>query len=218
MEGATSAGTANDAATADPARRLLRVVLGMAALAHQRVGAILATSSAAAAPTPELLDVAPARRQAALGLLLEALEIAHRAPPALRARLSRATSGRRRFGPRLTGTRRLLGRAPGAAPLNRGLQRWRSGAKARLAAWTAAGLREETEARALAGAALITIREHAIARVAESPDLKQVIRDQSEGIAVTAVAELRERSAEADGLAEGAIGRLLGRRRRDGAP
>jgi hypothetical protein len=196
---------------------VLRFVLGMVALTEERFGAILATSSAVAAPTPELPNVAPARRHAALGLLLEALELARLAPPAVRARLSRATAGMRRFAPRLVGTRRLLGRAPGAAALNRGLRRRWSAAKSRLAAWTVAGMREETEARALARAALITMRERAIARVAESPDLKQVIRDQSEGIAVTAVAELRERSAEADALAEGALRRLLGRRRRDRA-
>ena len=50
-----------------------------------------------------------------------------------------------------------------------------------------------------------------LARVADSPDLKRVIREQSEGIAVTAVAALRSRSARADGLAEKAVRRLFGR-------
>jgi hypothetical protein len=64
---------------------------------------------------------------------------------------------------------------------------------------------------------LIALREAALARVAESPDLKRVIREQSAGIAVTAVTELRNRSARADALAERAVRRLFGRRESDGS-
>jgi hypothetical protein len=64
---------------------------------------------------------------------------------------------------------------------------------------------------------LTALREKALARVADSPDLKRVIREQSQGIAVTAVTELRNRSARADRLAERAVRRLLGRGETDGA-
>ena len=50
--------------------------------------------------------------------------------------------------------------------------------------------------------ALTVLRENMLARVSESPDVRSAIREQSEGIAVTAVGELRERSARADNLAE----------------
>jgi hypothetical protein len=65
----------------------------------------------------------------------------------------------------------------------------------------------------LAGDALTVLRENVLARVSESQDLRRVIHEQSAGVAVTAVGELRDRSARADDLAETTIGRLFGRGR-----
>jgi hypothetical protein len=90
---------------------------------------------------------------------------------------------------------------------------WRDGTKMQLVRWTEMGRREQVESRALALDALTVLRENMIARVSESPDVKQVIREESEGIAVTAVAQLRDGSVRADDLAERAVGRLFGARR-----
>jgi len=94
---------------------------------------------------------------------------------------------------------------------------WRGRSRAQLASWAAAGQREEAASRAVARKALTALRERALARVADSPDLKRVIREQSEGVAVIAVNELRNRSARADRLAERAVRRLFGRGETDGA-
>jgi hypothetical protein len=48
--------------------------------------------------------------------------------------------------------------------------------------------------------------------VADSPELKRVIGEQSQGLAATAVNELRERSARADTVAESVLRRLTGRK------
>ena len=58
--------------------------------------------------------------------------------------------------------------------------------------------------------ALTVLRENMLARVSESPDVRGAIREQSQGIAVTAMSELRERLARADNLAERTVRRLLG--------
>ncbi len=92
------------------------------------------------------------------------------------------------------------------------LRAWRNQGRKQLARWVELGRREEAESRILAFDALTVLRENMLARVSESPDVKNVIREQSEGIAVTAMGELRERSARADNLAERTVGRLFGGR------
>jgi hypothetical protein len=193
----------------DRGRPLLRFAVGLAVLSGERFAAILATSSTAPVPVTAEPPAPPTPRHVALGLLLRALDRARGAPARLGARLSPVGRRARRLAPPAA---RLLGRLPGAARANARLGLWRTRAEAALARWAAEGAREETEGRAVARAALTTIRERALARLTESPDLKQVIREQSEGLAETAVSELRERSARADRLAEGAVRRLLGRR------
>jgi len=192
-----------------PGHPLLRFAVGLAALGGERFTAILATSSATAVPTTRAEPAAPTPRHVALGLLLRVFDRARGAPAQLGGRLSRIGRRARRLGKPLSA---MLGRLPGSGRAGTELDRWRRRGQAALARWAVDGAREEAEGRALARAALTTFREQALARVTDSPDLKQVIRDQSQGIAVTAMSELRDRSARADGLAEVAVRRLLGRR------
>jgi hypothetical protein len=131
--------------------------------------------------------------------------------------LWRAAMSARRLAPPLVRAGRLAGRLPGAARGAAHWHSWRARRRVALARWAAAGRREEAASRAVAQEALTALRERALARVAESPDLKRVIREQSQGIAVTAVNELRNRSARADRLAERAVRRLFGRGQSDGA-
>ena len=192
---------------------MFRFVLGMTELTSERVGGVL--SACTAVETPEALEPmvegAPLNlRHAAMGLLSEAVVGASRAPAFVRARWGHlAASARRRAAP-LDGLRRLVGRLPGMPSATDRLRAWRSQGRQRLVRWAELGRREEAASRILAFDALTVLRENVLARVSESPDLKSVIREQSEGIAVTAMTELRERSARADNLAERTMGRLFG--------
>lgn len=192
---------------------MFRFVLGMTELTSERVGGVL--SACTAVETPEALAPMAERaplslRHAVMGLLSDALAGASRAPALVRARWGLlAASARRRAAP-LGGLRTLVGRLPGVPSAAGRLRAWRNQGRQRLVRWAELGRREEAASRILAFDALTVLRENMLARVSESPDLKSVIREQSEGIAVTALSELRERSARADNLAERTMGRLFG--------
>ena len=128
---------------------------------------------------------------------------------------------RRRAGPprpleprRPTSSRahRLLARAPGVERARRGYLSLRLRVGAQMASWAEAGRREEHGGRALAREALSGYYELAMARVADSPELKQVIAEQSESLAESAVTTLRDGSARADDAVESVARRLLPRR------
>jgi hypothetical protein len=110
---------------------------------------------------------------------------------------------------------RLLARAPGVDRARRGYLAWRARLAAQIGAqvgaWAAVGRREEQKGRALAREALIGYYELAMARIADSPELKQVIGEQSQGLAVSAVTGLRDGSARADDAIETVARRLLRR-------
>jgi hypothetical protein len=204
-----------------PGPRWLRFGLGLVVLSGDTLGSVLDRVDSPRTPGgPGDSDPAalrPSLRHAAWGLLVDLLDRGQRAPDLFRASLLRAATSARWLAPPLAGARRLARHLPGA---NRSVARWhawRARRRVALARWAAAGQREEAASRAVAQEALTALRERALARVADSPDLKRVIHEQSEGIAVTAVNELRNRSARADRLAERAVRRLLGRGQADGA-
>jgi hypothetical protein len=99
---------------------------------------------------------------------------------------------------------------PGLPRATGRLRAWQNRGQEQLARWAELGRRERAQSRVLAFDALTVLRENMLARVAESPDVRGAIREQSEGIAVTAMGELRERSARADNFAERTVRRLLG--------
>jgi hypothetical protein len=209
--------------TDDPQKRtsigrgwlMFRCAFGVADLTQERVGAVLAACAAAAAPVPfeprpdARIDV----RHAALGILSDAVSGAARARASFRTRWSQVAVEARRSASPLYGAVRLVRRLPGVPRATTRLQAWRDEKKRQLAHWTELGRRERAESHVLAFNALTVLRENMIARVSDSPDVKRVIREESEGIAVTAVGELRDGSVRADNLAEEAVGRLFGRRR-----
>ena len=191
---------------------MLRFALGMTELTGERVGAVLAACSAVAppaAPEPTVAGAPINLRHAALGLLWDAVGGASRAPGRVRARWGRLAISAHHAGAPLAGLGRVVGRLPGMPSALGRLRAWRTDGGKRLARWAEVGRREEAESRALASDALTVLRENMLARVSESPDVKNVIREQSEGIAVTAIGQLRERSARADSLAERTVGRLF---------
>ena len=192
---------------------MLRFVLGLTELTNERVGAVLSACSTVAPPAalePTTAGAALSLRHAALGLLSDAVGGVSRAPALVRARWRRlAASAQQRAAP-LDRLGKLVGRLPGVPRAVDRLHAWHSQGRKRLASWAELGRREQAESRILAFDALTVLRENMLARVSESPDVKSVIREQSQGIAVTAMGELRERSARADNLAERTVGRFFG--------
>jgi hypothetical protein len=192
---------------------MLRFVVGVAQLTNERVGAVLSACTAVEPPAsvePPAADAPVDLRHAALGALSDAVGGAARTPARVRARWRRmAASARRRAAP-LGRVGRLVGRLPGVPRATDRVRAWRDHGQRRLARWATLGRREQADSRILALDALTVLRENMLARVSESPDVRIAIREQSEGIAVTAVGQLRERSARADNLAERTVRRLFG--------
>jgi hypothetical protein len=193
-------------------RLMFRLALGLMDFTHERVARVLEACSAVE-PSIELeptLAGAPIDLpHAALGLVSDAVGAAYKTPALARARLTRVAAAARRGAARLDRARNLVGRVPGASRALGRLGAWRDRGRRQLARWAEVGRRERAQSRLLTVDALTVLRENLLARVSESPELKEVIRQQSAGIAVTAMGELRERSARADNLAERTIGRLF---------
>jgi hypothetical protein len=181
------------------ARLLFRFGLGLAGLARERMGAILATSGAVeggpAALEADGGQAAPRVADAALGLVLDAADAGLRARPALSARWAVIAASARRLSAPLVRACGLVGWLPGVPRRAAELRAWRAKEGRRLASWAAVGRRERARSRALTRAALSTLREALLGRLAERPDVNPFTRGESAEIEMTAVAELRERVA-----------------------
>jgi len=136
------------------------------------------------------------------------------APAWLARRLRRRVAAPGALEPRrpTSSARRLLAGVPGVERARRGYVSMRARVGAQMASWAEAGRREEHGGRALAREALNGYYEIAIARIADSPELKQVIAEQSQSLAESAVTTLRDGSARADAAVESVARRLLPRR------
>ena len=207
------AGRADAGARALPAGRLMfRFGVGLARLSGGGLTAALRALDAspiAAGGTAPPAGVAD--RPTPFHAFVGALVSAPAAFAALRARVAGRLSRARRLARR---GGRLLAAAPGTRRLLVRAEAWRARTALRLAALSVVGAREEAEGLALARAAVQGLFEVGLAEVAASPEIERVIREQSQGLAVSALATLRDRSARADGLVEGAAGRFFGRRSR----
>jgi hypothetical protein len=191
------------------ARLLFRFAVGGAGLAAEWFGTALRAVEQQPVPAgapPEVVTVNA--RSVVVGALSAALR--WRPPAAPLAAASRTTTLARRRG------LRLLARVPGAGLVERRARALRERAAVQLRRWAREGAREQLEGRRLARLATPAFVELAVARLADSPELRTVIEEQSEGLAAQSVAELRERSQEADGAVERFVRRVF-RRQQDGA-
>jgi hypothetical protein len=187
----TEAGELSDA------RLMARLMLGGAALGGARL--VQALHVLDRAPADARLAVPePSWRHAVIGAALQAPRWMSDA----RQRARPLTRGAIRWGVRGWRMARWL---PGADRAGRLWQGWRG----RAAAWAAAGWREETAARALARATGAASVELALAVIAESPDVRQAIEEQSTGMARSALSDLRDGGQRADELAERIARRLM---------
>jgi hypothetical protein len=198
----------SESARAMSARLLLRFAIGVAELGGERLTAALRRFDAeerlgAASVEPP----APVSgRHVVLGALCAAPEwLSHKLHP------NPSLVPVRRPGNRLG---RLVRRAPGMAWAERHAAELGALTRAQLARWAELGVREEQVGRDLARRATGQIFANAMAKVADSPELQQVIEQQSGGLTASAMNDLRESSARADRMVESVAGRLLHRRSR----
>jgi hypothetical protein len=189
------------------ARLLLRFAIGVVELGGERLSAALRRFDAEERLAAPVEPPAPVSgRHVVLGALCAAPEwLSHKLHP--NPSLVPVRRPGNRWG-------RLLHRAPGMARARRYAAALGARTRAQLTRWAEVGVREEQVGRELARRATGQIFANAMARVAESPELQQVIEQQSEGLTTSAMNELRESSARADKMVESVAGRLLHRRPR----
>jgi hypothetical protein len=116
---------------------------------------------------------------------------------------------------------RILSHAPGAGFVARHYHELRADVDAQLRRWAEEGAREALAGRRLARLASPSFFELVVGRLAQSPELRGVIEEQSAGVAASSVAELRDRSEVADRVVERVVERFarrLLRRRPKQAP
>jgi hypothetical protein len=185
-------------------RVLLRAAVGAVAMVRDRVNLAAASSRRPGSARED--DAPPPRpkaRHVVIGLLASG--------PALTRRMLR------RYAIRLstrapTPVDRMWAEAARTRPA-RMFSRWHRAARARLGRvasdLAAIGAAEEREGRVLLTIAMTAAVDQALDLLAVSPQVQQVIREQSVGLTEGAVVEMRKQSARADDLAEAAIRRLL---------
>jgi hypothetical protein len=83
--------------------------------------------------------------------------------------------------------------------------------EAEVATWETLGRLEERDGRALAEVGLATATESFLERLAQNPELRELIAEQSAGLTRSLLDEAREVGVVADGRVEAAIRRLLRR-------
>jgi hypothetical protein len=189
----------------DTARLIFRFVVGGTELATQWLGAALRAVDEQPTAVAEPADVVEiSARAVVVGALSSALRWRPRAAPLHAAARSTALATRHGL--------RLLGRVPGAGLVRRRYRRLRADAAVQVRQWAEEGAREQLAGRRLARRATPGLIELAVARVADSPELRTVIEEQSEGLATHSVAELRERSHDADRAVERLVRRVFRRR------
>jgi hypothetical protein len=190
------------------ARLVFRFAVGGTGLLVEWMGSALRAIDEL--PTP--VDAGPPRvetgahvgRSVVVGALSSAMR--WRPPPTQLGKAARSTGHATRRG------LRMLARLPGAGVVQRRYGRAHDELAAQLRRWAEEGGREERAGRRLARLATPSFFELAVARLADSPELKTVIEEQSGGLAASSVTELRERSEAADSVVERVVRRVLGRR------
>jgi hypothetical protein len=193
-------------ADAPAARLVFRLVVGSTSLAANWLVSALRALDQLRPPADWSQDVVPAD---APSVVVGALSAALRWRPT-RARQQAATSLVGRAARR---GMQVLGRLPGAGRVDGRYRELREQTETTLRQWAEEGARETLAGRRLARLAAPGFFELVVARLAQSPELRAVIQEQSEGLASSSVAELRERSELADRIVDRLVRRMLRRAR-----
>lgn len=190
---------------ASSGRLVFRFVLGTAEVAWERLVAALRVFEEGRARAGETLLRPPlAPRHVLVGALCAA-------PAGLQSALARARPLAERTGQVAGRSLRALTRVPGGKRLQAASSAAAARTLTQIARWAEAGLQEEIAGRALARAVLPALFELAMARLADSPDLQELLQEQSEGLTAAAMNRLRAYSQGADQAAQGLASRLLHR-------
>ena len=83
-----------------------------------------------------------------------------------------------------------------------------------VARWTEVGRREHARGKIIAKRALSELSSSGIAKFADSPEVREMVKAQSTGIAMEAVDDIRQRTAIADRVVEQIARKLIGRKPR----
>ncbi len=157
-------------------------------------------------------DVEP-EPDGALGLRHALLGAMAALPAWARAALAKRGIAARSLRDGIAGGHRLASRLPGARRVRRRYDALLARIEAQLVRWALVGRREEAAGRALAGETIRLTTQELISIIADSPELKRVIAEQSESMGASAMADLREGSVRADTLAERVARRFVRRSR-----
>ena len=189
-------------------RLLFRFGIGATELAGQRLITALQAVDG-------VLSSAALEREAngALGLRHAVLGAMSALPAWARAALARRATAARSVREEIAGGHRLAWRLPGARRARRRYDALLARIEAQLVRWSLVGRREEAAGRALAGETIGLAMQELVSIIADSPELKRVIAEQSESLGASAMADLREGSARADTLAERVARRFVRRSR-----
>jgi hypothetical protein len=186
-------------------RLVLRFVVGTAEIVVERLSAALRVFEERCASSTETL---PWPTLAPRHVLLGALSAA---PAGLQSALTRARPLADRVSRTAGRGLQSLGRVPGGKRLQAACHDASARTRTQIARWAMAGLQEEMAARSLARTALPELFELTMARLADSPDLQELLQDQTQGLTAAAMNRLRAYSEGADRAAQGFLSRLLRR-------
>jgi hypothetical protein len=200
--------TAPPANTVSPGRLVFRFLVGAAKLGEERLLGALA-------PTPRIGaddgEDGTGIRYAAIGALVRLPEVVNRALTRTPAGAATPSRARRLVGGALS----LVGRSPPARRTRKALSALRARVAAGVSDLAATGRIEENAGKALAEDALARMVHRGFSALAESDQIRGVIREQSTSLGETAITEVRTQTAEADDRVEGAFRRVFRRRRED---
>jgi hypothetical protein len=189
-----------------PAGRLLfRFTIGLMQLSAQRFGSVLRAASGTH-PPGAAEDSGEARSSRLRDIAVGSLVAIPGAITQLRSLLRARTLRLRRLARRYTRLRSDLPSIP------RGLARvelWEARAADQLDRLADTGQREQEAGRSLAEGVVKRLVEGGAAEFAESSDVKRVIQQQSQGIAGSALTEIRDHTERADDAAENLARRIL---------
>jgi hypothetical protein len=183
-------------------RLTLRFVVGTVELVAERLAMALRVFDERRATCGETLAPPVAPRHVLLGALSSA-------PAGLQRLLARARPLAVRTSRRAGRSLHALARLPGGKRLEAACHDVVGRTAMQVARWAVVGQQEELAARSLARTALPDLFELAMARLADSPELEELLEEQTEGLAGTAVNVLREQSRGVDRAVQGWASRLL---------
>jgi uncharacterized RDD family membrane protein YckC len=154
----------------------------------------------------------PTARQILIGMLFDTGERAGRTGSAV------LRAGERMARPAARPASRWARRSRLLAPAQRRLDALAARGEEVVARWAARGQVEEARSRALFQTTMVETVDASLDRVAQNPQIQELVESQSASLGQEVMEELRERAVTGDMLVERAVGRVLNRPARQALP